>query len=179
MRQFCIFNCNLGLIIDRRFLHVSLQFFPIVLHVGLILLGLALGFSHAGFLDHLGIRRQGLFGRLLALLGHLDQLLEGLAKLRKHLLGIKHDVGTDRGVQLVDGRGQRGVVVVRDGLATGLGHIPVGAVQIPQGHVLFDVLDQVVQEGWICKWALAKERVQTELQVILNVGDVILLEVGV
>jgi hypothetical protein len=45
--------------------------------------------------------------------------------------------------------------------------------------VLLQVLDQVVQVVGVCKWRLAQEWVHGKLQVILNVGNVILLQVRI
>ena len=116
---------------------------------------------------------------LLALLGHLDKGLQRLLELPKYFLRIHHDVSTNGGVHLVDGRCQFWVVVVVHRLANRFLDVAVGAVQVPQRHVLLQVLNQVVEVVRVSKWRLAQERVHCKLQVVLNVGNVILLQVCV
>ena len=69
-------------------LHFRIKFGLGQLNVSLILLGLALGLSHAGIVNNLGVRWQVLLLRLLALLGHLNKLLEGWCKGAEDFLGV-------------------------------------------------------------------------------------------
>ena len=89
-------------------------------------------------------------------------------------------MSTNDRVELVYGRCEGWIIVVVYWLTTlRLSHICIRTVQVPQCHVLLDMLDQVVHIVGIGKWRLSKEWIESKLQVILDMCNVILLDVSV
>ena len=143
----------------------------------MVALGAALRLGHAGVQQHLGVWRHwwlglGLLHLLHHLLDHRHDLLQCLVAVHANVLRYRREQLVDLGWLLCH------LVVLRCAFHRHI-HIPVHAVQVPQGQVLLDVIHCPWQVGRRDCRVCAQCRVGGEVQDDLDVGKVILLDVGV